>query len=325
VLGASMFGFFEIQPPAFLTRLQSKRGPGQVGILLMGAVTGLVASPCLGPVLLALLAWIAKTGDVFRGFSMLFVFALGMGVLLIAIGTFAGVLTALPKSGAWMVRVREVLGLVLAGAGIYYIALALATKGVPERATWMIAVGIVLAVVGYMIGGADERAVAEGSSVVPGTRRFLRKGLGTVVVVAGVYLSLVGLSVAGLAPSWLRTGPAGTHNQAGDGVVWSGSYDSAMRTAKAENRPVMIDFSADWCVYCKKLESDVFSDRRVGAESKRFVNIKIDADKSKNVVREHDVLGLPTVVFLDSAGAEVGRIQSYVNADEFLERMKSVR
>jgi thiol:disulfide interchange protein len=325
VLGASMFGFFEIQPPAFLTSLQSKRGPGQVGVLLMGAVTGLVASPCLGPVLIALLAWIAKTGDVFRGFSMLFVFALGMGLLLIAIGTFAGALAALPKSGAWMVRVRELLGLVLAGAGVYYIGLALAGKGVPERATWMVAIGTSMAIVGYMIRGAKGADAGESQAAVPGMRPFLRKGVGLVVVVAGVYLALVGLSTGGLAPPWLSSGPVMTQMGSGDELVWADSYESGMRMARVENRPVMIDFFADWCVYCKKLESDVFTNDQVAAESRRFVNIKIDADRHKDIVMEHEVLGLPTLVFLDSAGAESARIESYVKAEALLERMRAVR
>jgi thiol:disulfide interchange protein DsbD len=325
ILGASMFGFFEIQPPAFLTNLQSKRGPGQVGVLLMGAVTGLVASPCLGPVLIALLAWIAKTGDVFRGFSILFVFAMGMGLLLIAIGTFAGVLATLPKSGAWMVRVRELLGLVLAGAGVYYIGLALAGKGVPERATWMVAVGTALAVIGYMIRGAKGAGAGETQPAVSGMGPFLRKGAGTVVVVAGVYVALVGLSAGGLAPQWMSSGPAMTRSAGQDDLVWADSYESGMREARVENRPVMIDFFADWCVYCKKLESDVFTDDKVAAESRRFVNIRVDADRHKDIVREHEVLGLPTLVFLDSAGAESARIESYVKADQLLKRMRAVR
>ncbi len=325
VLGASMFGFFEIQPPRFLAKLQSKRGQGQVGVLLMGAVTGIVASPCLGPVLIAMLAWIAKTGDVFKGFSMLFVFAVGMGLLLIAIGTFAGVLAALPKSGAWMVRVRELLGLVLAGAGVYYIGLALATRGVPERSTWMVAIGTALAVLGYIIRGTKRSAGDEVEPVAPGMTRFLRKGVGLVVVVAGVYVALVGLSQGGLAPSWLSSGPPGTQSRAGGGVVWAKSYESGMREARVENRPVMIDFFADWCVYCKKLESDVFTNKQVAAESKRFVNIKVDADRHEDIAREHKVLGLPTLVFLDSAGAESARIESFVKADKLLERMKTVR
>ena len=326
VLGVSMFGFFEIQPPAFLARLQSKRGQGLIGVLLMGVVTGLVASPCLGPVLLALLAWIAKTGDVFRGFSLLFVFALGMGLLLVAIGTFAGALTALPKSGRWMVRVKDLLGLVLVCVGVYYVGLALAAKGVPEKATWTTALGVGVAVCGFLVKGSEKGAPEEaGGPAVSGIRRPLRKGVGVLMVVVGAYLAIVGLSMGGVAPSWLGGHSAAPLRPEGDGVPWSQTYEAGMDRAKAEGRPVMIDFYAGWCVYCKKLDSDVFTDESVAAEAARFVALRIDADRRKDLVARHQVLGLPTVVFLDSAGRETARIESYVKAEKFLERMKSVR
>jgi thiol:disulfide interchange protein DsbD len=292
----------------------------------MGAVTGLVASPCLGPVLLALLAWIAKTGDVLQGFTLLFVFALGMGLLLIAIGTFAGVLAALPKSGGWMVRVKELLGLILFGAGVYYVGLALAAVGVPEKATWLVALGLALAVLGFAVkGGQKGESEEPAAPAASGVKRHLRAGVGVIMVVIGAYLAIVGLSVSGVTPAWLGSSPSGTVSQQEGGVAWSGSYESAVERAQAGNMPVMIDFTADWCVYCKKLDSDVFTDERVVAESDRFVTIKVDADRHKDIVRAHEVLGLPTIVFLDSAGAEAARIESYVSADAFLEKMKRVR
>jgi len=327
VLGAAMFGFFEVQPPAFMRDLQSKRGQGLAGVFVMGAVTGLVASPCLGPVLIALLAWIAKTGDVLRGFTLLFVFAAGMGVLLIVIGTFSGMLTALPKSGNWMIRVKEALGAVLAAVGVYYVALALAQRGVPERATWAVALGAALAVLGFVIRGIEPAAGAAepGAAVAaPGIKAHLRKGLGVVTVVIGAYLAVLGLSMGGLAPSWVGPGSPGMGELQSEGLAWFDSYDAAMEEARRREMPVMIDFYADWCAYCKKLDSDVFSDSRVRREAERFVAVKVDADRRKDLVSAHKVLGLPTVVFLDSEGAEAARLESYVKADKFLALMRSV-
>lgn len=324
LLGTAMFGFFELQPPAFVTKLQSKRGQGMIGILLMGAVTGLVASPCLGPVLLALLAWIAQTGDVVKGFSLLFVFALGMGLLLVAIGTFAGALTALPRSGSWMIRVKELLGAILVGVGVYYVGLALMTKGVPEDATWTVAAGVLLAVLGYLVKGTDETVSEEAAPAVSGLKRYLRKGLGVVLVVVGAYAAVVGLSKAGFAPAWMSSGTAGGKAEVESGVSWSTSYETEMERARKQGLPVIIDFYADWCVYCKKLDKDVFTDDRIVNESSRFVVIKVDADKRKDLVSKHSVLGLPTIVFLGSDGAEAARIESYVKADKFLDLMKTV-
>jgi thiol:disulfide interchange protein DsbD len=328
LLGTSMLGFFEIRPPAFLSQLQSKQGKGYIGIFLMGAVTGLVASPCLGPVLLALLAWIAKTGDVFRGFTLLFVFAVGMGLLLIAIGTFASVLTALPKSGAWMIRVKEILGLILVGVGVYYIGLALVTRGIPEKATWTAVTGIVLLVAGFLVKGS-EKAASEpetaGPAGVQELKVWLRKGVGVAMMVAGGYATVVGLSMGGLAPAWMRAGPVAFSTISGEGIQWSSSYDQGVAEAKDQNKPVIIDFYADWCVYCKKLDSDVFTDERIVNEAERFVTLKIDADERPDLAKDHAVLGLPTIVFLDSTGEEADRIESYVKADKFLGVMTSVR
>jgi thiol:disulfide interchange protein DsbD len=321
VMGTAMFGFFEIQPPAFMTRLQSKRGQGLIGVLLMGAVTGLVASPCLGPVLIALLAWIAKTGDVVKGFTLLFVFAVGMGLLLIAIGTFAGALTALPKSGNWMIRIKEFLGVVLFGVGAYYIGLALATKGFPEKATWALAAAVVLGMIGYIVYRGASRSVPGAATSAGGT---LRKAIGVLLFALGAYAVAAGLSVAGVAPPWLAPKALHSADGADGGVVWSYSYESEMDRAASGGIPVMIDFYADWCVYCKKLDTDVFTDDRIINESGRFVVIKVDADKRKDLVSKHGVLGLPTIVFLGSSGAEAARIESYVKADRFLDLMKTV-
>jgi len=342
LLGASMLGFFEIRPPAFLNQLQSKQGKGHIGILLMGAVTGLVASPCLGPVLIALLAWIAKTGDVFRGFTLLFVFAIGMGLLLIAIGTFAGILTALPKSGAWMIRIKEILGLILIGAAVYYLGLALALKGVPERATWTAVIGIALITAGFLVRGSEKPAATAGSggaeaqtggadaeTAGPGGVRelkvWVRKGVGVAMMVAGAYATVVGLSMGGLTPAWMGALPGAVSTGSGEGIVWESSYERGIERAEGQGKPVMIDFYADWCVYCKKLEKDVFTDEKILEEAERFVTVRVDADERPDLTSDHRVLGLPTIVFLDSEGREAGRVESYVKADKFLGVMASVR
>jgi thiol:disulfide interchange protein DsbD len=294
----------------------------------MGAVTGLVASPCLGPVLIALLAWIAKTGEVFRGFTLLFVFAMGMGLLLIAIGTFASVLTAMPKSGAWMIRVKEILGLILIGVGVYYIGLALATRGIPEKATWTAVTGVALLVAGFLVRGSEKPAAeseAEGPGGVRELKTWLRKGVGVAMMIAGGYATIVGLSMGGLAPAWMRAGPAAISSISSEGVKWSAAYEQGIAEAVDQNKPVMIDFYADWCVYCKKLDSDVFTDGRIVGEAGRFVTLKIDADERPDLAKNHAVLGLPTIVFLNSTGEEADRIESYVKADKFLEVMTSVR
>ncbi len=100
-------------------------GPGRkvgfVSNFLMGLTFGLVASPCTAPVLGAVLLWVGQTGSVFRGTTLLFTFAMGMGVFLLVIGTFSGLLSLLPKSGDWMIKIKKVMGYLLLIMAGYFV------------------------------------------------------------------------------------------------------------------------------------------------------------------------------------------------------------
>jgi cytochrome c-type biogenesis protein len=114
VLALSMLDVFQLPTPQFLTNWNPERkGKGYLSALLIGAASGLVVGPCTAPALGAALAYVGTKGNVFFGTSVLFVFALGMGVLMIALGTFSGALAAMPRSGQWMVRVKKAFGLIM--------------------------------------------------------------------------------------------------------------------------------------------------------------------------------------------------------------------
>lgn len=114
VFALSMLGVFEIQLPGKWGQAQAGKGErGMATVFLMGASSGVVAAPCTVPILGALLTYVAQQGNPLFGFSLLFVFALGLGTLLILIGTFTGLLASLPKSGTWMVRVKQAFGILL--------------------------------------------------------------------------------------------------------------------------------------------------------------------------------------------------------------------
>ncbi len=97
---------------------------GAIGIFLLGAASGLVAGPCTAPILGVLLAYVASTRDILMGGALLFVFAFGMGTLLILVGTFSGVMATLPKSGMWMVRIKKAMGFFMIGLGEYFLVKA---------------------------------------------------------------------------------------------------------------------------------------------------------------------------------------------------------
>src|SRR5581483_1839115 len=118
-MAASMFGAFELSLPAGLQlRLSSVGGKGLGGAFLMGLVGGIIAAPCTGPVLASVLAFVSTTRSIALGGSLLFTYALGMGVLFFVIAAFA---VALPKSGAWMEAVKSVFGVIMVVAALYFL------------------------------------------------------------------------------------------------------------------------------------------------------------------------------------------------------------
>ncbi len=122
-LAFSMFGFYEIYIPGFLTRKHGdvKARGSFVKTFLLGALSGTVASPCLTPALAVLLALVAKEANPLIGFLTLFVFAVGMGVLLILIGTFSGALAMLPRAGMWMQETKKIMGFAMLAVCVYFL------------------------------------------------------------------------------------------------------------------------------------------------------------------------------------------------------------
>ncbi len=121
VMALSLFGLFEINPPAFLMNHATKKGSSRfAGAYISGLFFGVVASPCVGPVLVAILAWVSTTQKPILGFGLLFTYAVGLGMLFIGLGFFSKVL---PRSGKWMIRVKQLMGLVVLGVSLYYATL----------------------------------------------------------------------------------------------------------------------------------------------------------------------------------------------------------
>jgi thiol:disulfide interchange protein len=120
-LGLAMLGVFTI--PALMTGVQGQgaRRGGFVGAALMGVAAGFVAAPCTAPVLGLLLAYVGQTRNVVWGGSLLFVFALGLGLLLMLLGIFSGLLTSLPKGGLWMERVKKGFGVAMLLIGLFFL------------------------------------------------------------------------------------------------------------------------------------------------------------------------------------------------------------
>ncbi len=343
-MGASMLGAFDIVMPSSLTMGMTTasasatsgkmKGGDFFGAILMGVTTGLVASPCVGPVLVVLLTFVADTGSFFLGFWLLFTFACGLGLLFLVLGTFAGALNALPGAGGWMDTVKHVFGVILIAMAIFYV------RNILPADLVRLMTGVFLVITGVFTG-AFHTVKAE-----PTHKELFHKALGMMIFLAGAVIFL--LWVFGLTggPALLTSGmimPAGTNGSAqiagghGEhpGPAWeifesSNPDDELVRAeAAAAGKPAIVDFWATWCPACIELDEYTWIDPAIMKESERFVMLKMDMTKkddySSNAGRRYAVRGNPTVIFYDSEGNEVDRFFGFKKAEDVLPLMRSVK
>lgn len=307
LMAFSMFGLFDVALPAGLqNRLAQAGGFGVRGAFVLGFVNGLIAAPCTGPVLAVLLTWVATTGHIGFGALALFTYSIGIGVLFWFVGTFA---ITLPKSGRWVEWTKSVFGIAMLALALYYVRSVLPYPRPVVRDSMWLAVALGL-LGGGIAAGAIHLSFQGGAW---GAR--IRKGLGVAACVAGL-LGIVG---------WAEALPSGSH------IAWVEDYGTGKQTALTEQRPMLVDFGADWCGACLEIEQDLLSDPRVVAEAKRFVTVRVDlsADKATDekwaLLKSYEQPGLPFVVLHNSDGSEASRITGLVESEEFLEMMGAVR
>ena len=319
-LALSMFGVYYLRIPSFISdRLGTGTRKGIIGVFAMGLVSGIVASPCIGPALASLLVYIASTGNKFMGFWMLFVFAWGLGVLLIVLGTFSGAIKALPKSGVWMETVERIFGLLLIGAALYYLRLII------SESAFIIILGLFLIITAVFSGGFD-RLTHESASF-----QRAKKAFGLIAFIFGTYFLVGHLMIKGfILPPFSATTPAQSVTTQ-EKINWVVSEEEGLRQARMEGKPALIDFWASWCAACMEFEKITYADPEVIKELKKFVNIKIDCTNTndpdtKRLWSKYGIVGLPTIVFINKDGtiARDKTITSFVNAEEFLSILKNL-
>lgn len=300
LLALSMFGLYELQlPSSWMNKLgAANQVTGFAGLFLSGLVVGIFAAPCIGPPIIALLAFVGSEGNVLFGLGIFSVLAFGLGVPYLLLGTFSGLLQRMPKSGVWMVWVKKLFGVVLVGAALFYLGLAFA----PQLAPYAVVIALVF---GGVYLGFLERSGDRGTIF-----HKVKMGVGGVALVAGL------VAFAALQRP---------------GIEWEPYSPERVEQAIADGTPVMMDFYADWCVPCLELDRVTFTDRRVVEESENFVRLKVDltqfdSEESEALRRRYEVAGVPTIVFLDPTGEEIRdiRVVGFVNANDFLGRIERV-
>ena len=279
VFSASLFGLWELRLPGSLNQMAGKSYTGYFGSLFMGLTLGIVAAPCIGPFVLGLLTWVASMGDPWLGFLVFFTLSLGLGFPLFILAIFSGQLQHLPRAGGWMIWVRKLMGWVLLGMAVYFVRPIL-----PDFFKDLLPIGVVLAA-GLHLGWIDQSEA--GFKLFP----WLKAITGIVcLAVASMWMT-----------AWIIRGP---------GVTWNNYSEQLLQDAMKSNKPVVIDFYADWCAPCREFEEIVFHHLDVVRQAEeKFVMIKVDVTKGGNpfheqLLEQYGIKGVPTIVFIDSKGQE---------------------
>ncbi len=307
-LSLSMFGFYELQMPAAiqskLTEVSNKqRGGNLLSAGIMGVLSALIVGPCVTAPLMGALIFISQTGSAVIGGLALFAMGLGMGAPLLLIGLSAGKL--LPKAGAWMDAVKAVFGVMLLGVAIWFL-----DRVLPASLT------LLLWALLFILSGSYMLTTDESKTQLHQWRPAWR-GLGITAVAYGI-LMLVGVAIGGgtaLQPlKGLTLGSGGATLSAPatklDFRLVSDlpSLQQALASARAAGRPVMLDFTADWCVSCEEMEHITFADPRVSQALDGVVLLRADVTENnaqdQELLKHFGLIGPPAILYWTAEGAE---------------------
>jgi len=326
LLAFAMFGFYELALPAGLQdRLQrlapTKSGGKHLSVLIMGAVSSLVVSPCVSAPLAGALVYISQTENALLGGSALLALGLGMGVPLLILGAGGGGL--LPRAGAWMDSVKAVFGVLLLAVAVWLV----------ER---IVSPAVNLALWAILFIGSGVWLGALDSGVRSGWSRTW-KAAGVVMLVYGVLL-LIGAASGATDPlrplAQIGAGGSGAVGEAESGAdLWrpvDSLGDLHREMDVAAGKLVILDLYADWCISCKVMERRVFPHPEVAPLLARFhltrADITADLPQHREMLQKYGLFGPPSLVFFGSDGRELTavRIQGEVNADQLRDHLNRV-
>ena len=301
-LALSMFGFWEIRMPMFVARRTGTARRGYAGAIVMGLTMGVVAAPCIGPFVLGLLTYVGEMGKPLLGFLMFFTLAWGIGIPFLVLGTLSGNIARLPRSGDWMVWVRKIFGFILVGMALYFARHLLSPR--------LISIGyaLVAAIGGTYLGWIDTSA---------------GKGRGFKLVKNVAAIVGIVIAAAFLIQALFHKGPGET----AQGIAWQPFNEAIVSDAARDGKPVVIDFSAAWCLPCHELDKTTFSDPEVVRLSANVIPLRVDLTKpgetEKRIKNSYLVRGVPTIIFLDKTGKEIKglRTTGFIEAGAFNRRL----
>jgi thiol:disulfide interchange protein DsbD len=296
-LALSSFGLYSLQPPVWLLRSIGGSAAGLTGALFMGLTMGVVAAPCVGPIVVGLLVAVGARGDPMFGFALFFTLALGLGAPYVALGAAAGSITRLPRSGDWLVWMERLFGFVLLGLALYFVSPLFAPATARGATAALIAAAAL--VLGFL-GGARNRML------------IVKRAAGVLALLIAAWIAVI--------PD--RPVPASA-------IAWRPFSPQVLDATRAEGRPAVVDFRADWCLPCIEMEKTTFVSPKVSEKVGDFAMLRADvtemSKENERLLSQYGVLGVPTTLFFAPDGSERHRLVGYIGPEEFAKILEQTR
>jgi len=278
-LALSMFGFYEMKAPRFLTRQQTQLRPtgSLISAFAFGFISGTIASPCLTPGLAFLLTFVAHTSNKLLGFMFMFTFGVGMSIPLLLIGTFSTSLKFIPKTGMWMLEVKKIFGILLLALCFYYLSNILSLTIL----MWLIATTLLALGLYYLLTFRKQ------------SDRFTRHFRFAIAVTA-----LIGSGSLYFASINRTINPP----QSQELINWRNNYAQAKKEAKQTQKIIFLDVGAPYCSICKAIDRCIFNEAFIASLINEMIPVKIDAANSpeyEELAKKFKIIGVPTILAID--------------------------
>jgi thiol:disulfide interchange protein DsbD len=296
----------------FLDRIQNlggriATGSGYLGFFVAGAISGLIAAPCVGPVLVLILAQVAAAQNLLLSVALMIAFSIGLSLLFLVLALFSGLGSKLPRAGNWFYGVKFIISVGLLVTAIYFLRIVFPDISLifRELFIWpLTALSIILTLVTL-------------KKVTP-TLLFLTT-LATSFTIATILFSATPTTAATLDSKNTASSSASD---------WQSDFNAALVAAKSNNQALIVDLYADWCVACAELDHQVLQNAEVLPALSSFIKVRldfsIDSNFTSSFAEKYSVLGLPCILFLDSNGNEIQntRVTGLVSVSEFLKNLE---
>lgn len=316
LMALSMFGLYNLQPPqkfeAYIAKISGHQKQGSyIGVAIMGCLATLIISPCVTPALVAALGYVSQKGDMWQGAAALFATGLGMGIPLLLIGISTKLV---PHTGHWMTTVKSIVGVLLLAMAILMLSRIL--PGAIIMLLWaLLLIGCAI-YLGALTNGSKKGWAN------------LWRGIGLALLIYGVIL-IIGAAMNHTDP--LKPFTAKTISTLPfQKIKTTDDLNHALALAKSQNKPVMLDFYADWCISCKEMERTTFSDEQIKLKLNDFMLLRADVtanDQSdKILMQKFNVIAPPTLIFFNSQGQELKTLEivGAVGATKLLQTLDQV-